>query len=923
MHVHDSSLPGFKLTKPNRSGDQASYYRLDVPPGLKPLKPSRNGKHEPVEPAELKARHAAYTALCEVLGLSAEHHAALVARGLSEADIVAGKFCTLPVDHRGDFALGVLKLLKVDGIKASDLLRVPGFIKRPNVPLTVDGRAGLLIPVMDATGTIGGMVLRPDNPPLDPKGKPIGKYVWFTSSIRGGPGAVCSAHVPPGVTMPVELVRLTEGPLKAHIATIKSDLPTIGLPGVASWPLALPALKSLTARVVRLAVDMDASVKSTVAGALANACRGLVAAGYEVQVERWPAEHKGIDDALVAGVVPELLDGLDAARHALDQVRRLGGLAHVELDQVVAWVRWYLDRDEPKALFADTELLDGMTRLRDRDPIDFSTVVTLLRKRKLWTAYDRWSKSKNVEQKKAPAPAAPATQRPEIEITTQRHEVTRQAIAALARDQRLYLRGEAFATAYRCPDSDEKLFGGVAVRNANGAPRIKLLSEPAAGCFLTENATFYKMVNMSGEAMPRDCHPPDWLVRSVLAWHERPGFRSLLSVAECPYVGRDGSIVSEPGYDPATGTLLSPAFKLGPIPDKITEDHVTEAFGRLNYLVHEFPFEDGFSVSVWLAALFTAIQRPMIAGSVPGFAFIGNKAGCGKGLLVDVIGRLVFGGPVPAFQYPEDRTESEKVMVSLALGGVQAVHFDNLSEGQFYGNSSIDSALTCLVKGGRLLGGNQDANIPLRSWWTLSGNNLSPGKDAYRRWLPCNLVTALDRPHERTDVSSDELRAYVTEHRSKIITDALTILVAHARAGRPSHGLGRLGSFEEWDDIVRTAVHFATGNDCLTTQRKASDDSPDRLAKLALLEAWHDELPGQDKQGYTVNEACALVNDKPALYPRMLDVLQSRGQKGKPIEPTKLGYVIRAMKNTNTGGIKFVDTGVKRNNAVAWSVTKA
>jgi hypothetical protein len=530
------------------------------------------------------------------------------------------------------------------------------------------------------------------------------------------------------------------------------------------------------------------------------------------------------------------------------------------------------------------------------------------------------------QKKAAAAPAVsavPTTQRPEIELTTQRHEVTRQAIAALARDQRLYLRGEAFATAYRCPDSDEKLFGGISVRNANGASRIKLLNEPAAGCFLTENATFYKMVELSGEIVPRDCHPPDWLVRSVLAWHERPGFRSLLSIAECPYVARDGSIVSQEGYDPATGTLLSPAFELGAIPDQITETQVTDAFGRLNWLLRGFPFEDGFSFSVWLAALLTAIQRPMIAGPVPGFAFLANKPGCGKGLLIEVIGRLAFGGVVPAFQYPADKTEADKLMISLALGGVQAVHLDNLTEGQFYGNSSLDSALTCMVKGGRILGRNEDVSLPLRPWWVLSGNNLSPGKEAYRRWLPCNLVTLLERPHERLDVSSDELRAYVAQHRSELVTDALSILVAHARAGRPSHGRGKLGSFEEWDDIVRAAVHFATGNDCLTTQRTASEDSPDRLAKLALLEAWREELPDQDSKGYTAAEACTLVGDLADKYPKFHEMLMTLGEKGKPIESKKLGYLIRSQKNTNIGGLKFVEVPPKRHSANVWKVIEA
>lgn len=407
MHVHEPSRPGFIASKPNRRGEQCSYYRTDGPIGPKPS-PNGNGKHKTVELAGESTRHAAYTALSEVLGLSADHHAALVARGLSDQDITAGKYASLPVEHRGKLALAVVKLLKNDGIKTSDLFKVPGFIHRADVPMALAGRAGLLIPTMDAAGTISGMVLRPDHPALDPQGKPFAKYQWFSSSSAGGPTAASSAHVPPiGTQGPHELVRLTEGSLKAAVATSKSGLLTIGLPGVGSWKTGLPVLASLGAKRVRLAFDSDAAVNRNVAGALACAARGLVAAGYELELERWDATHKGIDDCLVAGAAIEVLCGLDAVSHCLDLVRRQGGLAHVELDQVVAWVRWYLDRDQAKALFADHEVLDGTVRLKNRDPIEFAGIETLLRKRKLWTAYDRWCKPKKTTPKNAAATSAP------------------------------------------------------------------------------------------------------------------------------------------------------------------------------------------------------------------------------------------------------------------------------------------------------------------------------------------------------------------------------------------------------------------------------------------------------------------------------------------------------------------------------------
>jgi hypothetical protein len=52
-------------------------------------------------------------------------------------------------------------------------------------------------------------------------------------------------------------------------------------------------------------------------------------------------------------------------------------------------------------------------------------------------------------------------------------------------------------------------------------------------------------------------------------------------------------------------------------------------------------------------------------------------------------------------------------------------------------------------------------------------------------------------------------------------------------------------------------------------------------------------------------------------------ILISRGEKGKPIEPAKLGYVIRPLKNSNIGGLKFVEVLPKRHRSVVWRVAKA
>jgi primase-polymerase (primpol)-like protein len=541
------------------------------------------------------------------------------------------------------------------------------------------------------------------------------------------------------------------------------------------------------------------------------------------------------------------------------------------------------------------------------------------------------SESPNGEHQTTAAASQPASQakRLEIEINTERHLVREEAIKALARDRRIFSRGDVLVMVLRPTTSTIKLPGGTELRKADGAPRIIPLDEPNAGCLLTENASCFKWSkDRNGNDVAHDCHPPDWLIKAVLAKKVWPGIRELLTVAECPYVRRDGTIMSKAGYDESTGTLLIPAFDLPPIPDRPTQKDAKDAWGRIYYHFRQFPFESGHDFTVWLTDFLTSIQRPVIRGPVPGFAYIGNKAGCGKGLLIDCRGVLVWGGPIPTVSYPDDPQEAEKVVLALALGGIQAVHFDNLDESQLYGGSALDSALTCTSRGGRVLGLSKIVDgIPLRPCWCLSGNNIGPGKDAFRRWIPCNLKTTLERPHERGDVDVKNLKAHIADHRAEIIRDALIILEAHAVAGSPPHKKGPLGSFEEWDDAIRAPVFYASDNDCLETQRKAAEDSPKRLEQLALLEGWR-TLPEGGGEGYTIQEMLGLVDlrddkgrpiDSP--YPQLHAALLALGMRGKFPDSGWLAYKLRGMKNTPVGGFRFIEAG-KHHQAVRWAVEK-
>jgi hypothetical protein len=175
-----------------------------------------------------------------------------------------------------------------------------------------------LVPVRDLTGRVLALLVRRE-------GEGSGKYVWVSSAKDGGPGPGSPVHVPLGVGGPAEVVRVTEGALKADVAHTLSGLPTIGLPGVSTWWPALPVLRELGAKTVRLALDADAKDKPPVARALAALAENLAAEGLAVELERWPGEYKGIDDALAAGAAVEVLAG-DRVRQAIAEIVAAAGL---------------------------------------------------------------------------------------------------------------------------------------------------------------------------------------------------------------------------------------------------------------------------------------------------------------------------------------------------------------------------------------------------------------------------------------------------------------------------------------------------------------------------------------------------------------------------------------------------------------------
>ena len=276
------------------------------------------------------------------LALSPSNREDLQRRGFPEGE--ADRLCyrSMPQRGRDDVASDLAKRFGHDVLG-----HVPGFVRSDRSRLTIACLPGLLIPARDARGRIQALVIRP-NRVIDSRGK----YLWVTSKPKGGPSPGAPPHVPLGIKAPARTVRLTEGQLKADLATILSGIPTIGAPGVGNWRCCLPVLEDLGEKTVRLAFDADWRAKPNVAQALVECARALLAEGFDLELELWPeADGKGIDDVLATGKTPEVLAG----ERALAALAEVAGVAGVEAAPEVK-----ADDGRPVIIVESTNLDDSL-----------------------------------------------------------------------------------------------------------------------------------------------------------------------------------------------------------------------------------------------------------------------------------------------------------------------------------------------------------------------------------------------------------------------------------------------------------------------------------------------------------------------------------------------------------------------------------
>jgi putative DNA primase/helicase len=446
----------------------------------------------------------------------------------------------------------------------------------------------------------------------------------------------------------------------------------------------------------------------------------------------------------------------------------------------------------------------------------------------------------------------------------------------------------------------------VKAKSADGriieVPGIIPVTNPILARALGQSAE-WERVKADGEPVRID--PPKEVVEQIGAMVGDWPFPPLSGVIGTPTLRPDGSILSAPGYDDATGLVLLSPPPMEPVKMEPSWREAEQALTRLNDLLVEFPFADEASRSVAISMILTVVLRGALIPAVPMHVVTAPQPGSGKSYLLDTAAAIATGERCPVMAFSADPAETEKRLVGAALAGFPIIALDNVNDmltGDFLAQATERPIL--LV---RPLGGSQVVRIANTFSVFANGNNIQATADLVRRTLRCGLDANVENPEERTFFSDPV--ATVLADRGKYIHSCLTIARAYLAAGAPQQ-TSRLPSFPSWSDIVRGSLVWLKWPDPVDSMALVRGEDPTRAARAALFETWAKDL-GLNPAGLLT---AGLVEESEArdehgfLHPSFRDacLVVASERNGSTVSPRRLGNYLRSCNNNRVGDLKLV-----------------
>lgn len=426
--------------------------------------------------------------------------------------------------------------------------------------------------------------------------------------------------------------------------------------------------------------------------------------------------------------------------------------------------------------------------------------------------------------------------------------------------------------------------------------RLRTVTAEALVDHLSRVADFAKFL-ASGK--PKRIDPPLAIAKTILARDGEWSFQRLAGVLTTPTIRPDGSLLIDPGFDPPTRILMRDPPPMPALPEKPTRRQAERALADIEKLLTGFPFNDEASRAVAISAILTTVARGGMA-CAPLHAMTAPAPGTGKSFLVDIAAAILTGQRAPVIAAGHNGEELEKRLGAALLSGQPLISIDNVN-GRLSGDALAQLIERPVVEI-RPLGSSALVRVESRATVFGNGNNLQLVGDMTRRSLLCSMDSGLERPELR-QFSFDPFRA-VLAARGQYIAAALTVVRGYIAAGSPDP-CPRLASFEQWSDLVRSAIVWLGRADPVKTMETARADDPEQAARTAIFVALHETF---GNASWIVSDAMKLIAD-PAepdhnadLERAFTDISGARGPTGKLI-----GHWLARNKGRVVEGLRLLD----------------
>ena len=438
----------------------------------------------------------------------------------------------------------------------------------------------------------------------------------------------------------------------------------------------------------------------------------------------------------------------------------------------------------------------------------------------------------------------------------------------------------------------------------NGRQVISRIGESEIRGSLARAANFIRFKpGKDGAPEKISCSPPLDVARDVLALGQWP-FPPLEAVVEVPVLRPDGSVVEQPGYDPATRLFYSPAARLNipVIPRHPTKSDIDQALSVLDDAVSDFPYADSRECEAnkanALGLLLSPIVRQAIEGRAPLALIDAPQAGTGKSLLAQVVALIATGRGAAIMTAPLDEESWRKSITAMLTTGATSITIDNVEHP--LGSASLAAVLTADTWTDRILGRSEMVVLPQRAVWVATGNNIRLKGDLPRRCYWIRLDAKMSRPWKRSDFRHRDLARWATEQRGPLVAALLTLARAWEAAGRPEGDGPFIGGFEPWCRTVGGILAHVGVNDFLGNLEELYEAADQEGQQWELfLRTWDQEY---GSEWVNVADIIARVRDEHAGLRQALPDHLAEALEGKGNLRIRLG---RALEKRE--GVRFGD----------------